>query len=584
MQHLTQSYVPPLTPREEFRRASFHAFREQNPYKLLQLLQKHSEDQELLRSIPATWMSELFHLLDSDRFLEPIQALHANMSHIATHFINVRPLRPMLEEYAALLNRLAHQRWSLGGHLGLSDYAVLLKSAGAAGENYFVDRLWAGLQRDRYIPDGACYSHLATAKGQGGLMFPDLNYMVRVQKHAVRERRAQLNPESPVVRRGWAARKRAKVVQIFEEMTKSGIRSDEKTLCTMMRAMAREGDVEGMSWVLKTFWNVDVTMLLEQPEKTPEPVKEYGKDSPLHPTGELLYSLAYGFGANNDVSTAFRLVDFVAREYRLTIPIRVWTELIAWTLVVSRPRYDADKTYLAGKLPLATIDALWQLMVAEPYKVKPTMTMYNHQTAGLFLRTMTFKMMEHMREGRKLYEESVEQFRKSQRKLEVVEELHKQGVTLHVPELTLEQARRDLELARLTKARDHRLLWRWGRFALRANRRFHGYNNHFECRHLPSIIAEWREFLPVEFYYRLNCGIGGYVWIHNNSVQGQTQEEKPEYDLITLEPTVQQSTLVDAEDGADEDAGWIEEAEKESERHELQRQEIATRNSLAADH
>ncbi|KAI9887253.1 MAG: hypothetical protein M1823_000924 [Watsoniomyces obsoletus] len=602
---LPRKHVPrpvTVTPLEEFRRASSIAFQQQNPHKLLRLLRNHSKDEEFLRSIPATWMSELFHLLDSDRFLGPIRDLHANMSLIATKYINVQPLRPMLEEYAGLLDTLTQQRWKLGCHLSLSDYAILLKSAGASGQDYLVDRLWAGLQRDRYVPDGACLNHLASAKGQAGLMFPEFNYMVRVQKHETKERATLEDPKSKAALDGWAAQKRAKVVRIFEEMMKNGIRSDEKFLCTMMRAMATEADVEGMGWVLKSVWNVDVTMLLEQPDGIPEPVKKHEKDSPLHPSDELLYTLAYGFGANNDVSTAFRLVDFVAREYHLTIPLRVWSELLSWTLVLSRPRYDADRTFSVGKLPLSTIDALWKLMIAEPYNVKPTMTMYNHQIAGLFLRGMTYQMMEHMREGRKLYEKSLEEFRKAQRKLELVKGLHRRGVKLHIPGLTLDRVRRDLELARLTKARDHRILWRWGRFALRATSRFHGWNNHYERRELPNIIAEWRELLPVEFFYKLNCGIeergggrggggGGYVWIHNNSLRGQTQMEHPEYDLITLKPRIEERSsggggfdVGDNEDeDEDEDAEWIEDAEKEYERQEGERREIAARNSLAGD-
>ena len=516
------------------RRAALDAFRQRDPHELLHIFEDLLRDEQMIASVPSTSISELFRLLEPDHFLVPFRDVHEDLAGKLVRWLQVQRIGSIFRKYFSIVERAAALRRRSGKPFALTDFAFFLHCASAVGDGAAADMFWTTLKESGLNPDTTCFNHYMAAKCWAGLFSPRYRQRLRVQYYMSEERWRQREDSMPL--KNWPLRRQHSVAQIYEDMMTQGIIGDEQTFSTLIMATAREGDLESVGWILRSCWNVDVARLMESDGPPPEPVKHYPNDAPLHPGPDLLFAVANAYGANNDVSTAFRLVDHISRQYEIEIPLKVWSELLEWTYVLSIPRDvepDWERYYLAGALPTTTIKDFWLVMTEEPYHVKPTMTMLNYHVRGLNFRRSPDQTLENIKLGRELYRESVAAFERAQRRLDLLERLAAHGIHFNTPEMSLRRARRDLELARLTKARDHRWLWAFANMPLMSGKYFHGSRGtRYERTALPNAIAELSEFMKDEIRFK---STGGWVQM-NNGLRGDRLEEYPEYDVVTLKP------------------------------------------------
>ena len=517
------------------RRAALDAFRQRNPHELLRIFEDLLGDEQMIASVPSTSISELFRLLEPDHFLVPFRDVHEDLTGKWVRWLHLQPIGSIFRKYFSIVERVAALRRRSGKPFGLTDFTFFLDCASAVGDGAAADMFWTTLKETGLNPDTTSFNHYMAAKCWAGLFSTRYRQRLRVQYYLSEERWRQRDDNMPL--KNWPLRRKHSVARIYEEMIAQGIVGDERTFSTLIMATAREGDLESIGWILKSCWNIDVAKLTE-PDRAPppEPVRHYAKDSPLHPGPDLLFAVANAYGANNDVSTAFRLVDHLSRQYDIEIPSKVWSELLEWTYVLSIPRQvdpDRERYYLAGALPTTTIKDFWLMMTQEPYHVKPTMTMLNYHVRGLNFRRSPDQTLENIKIGRDLYRRSVETFERAQRRLQLLDLLASHGIHFNTPEMSIRRARRDLELARLTKARDHRWLSAFANMPLISGKYFHGtVGTRYERKALPDAIAELSEFMTDEIRFKSTAG-----WVQmNNGLRGDRLEECPEYDLVTLKP------------------------------------------------
>lgn len=159
----------------------------------------------------------------------------------------------------------------------------------------------------------------------------------------------------------------------FKELVAQGLAGDEVTFTNLMTAMGRENDIAGAKSILKSVYNVDVDLLLAIDEEELETPTFYEEDSPLRPSSRLLFTVAHVFGSNNEIAIAFKLVDFISRNYNLEIPFDVWVQLYEWAFVLQLKRMGVQRRQGLdiGKIPPEVLDNLWDVMTDEPHNVEP---------------------------------------------------------------------------------------------------------------------------------------------------------------------------------------------------------------------
>lgn len=478
-----------------------YALRLQNPDKLLQAFFECSADKALIRSIPDTTFGEILKLLRPANLIEPYKAVHKDLSATSVKLFRLQPIEETFESYFQTVRAVVDLRRQTGSRLNLADYTLLLDCARALGDGLAADNIWSELKRDGVNPDTTCYNHYMSAKCWSGLFQPSLRLRTRVHNFLTRI----TGTLSWRYRREHRSGKQV-ILRAYEDMVSRGLFGDRTTFTLLITAMARGGDVTGMKSVLKNVWNIDTDKIME-PEGELEPVKHFPKDSPLLPTSELLFALAHGFGINSDIPTALRLVDYVSRSYDIPIPIAVWEELFAWTFSLSVPRYGSrvsDKADMQ-RLPITSMQSLWQVMTGEPYNIKPTMSMYDRYIRNLFQRSKVGEALRRMEEGRILFKNSVRVFRRAWRELELAKSVADRGIEIPITEVTMGHLQRKVENARLVKIRDLIFIRRWVRKMLRSPKFLSA--NDWERRGLPMEMRKWEPFLPRRIKYRSSGGV-----------------------------------------------------------------------------
>ncbi|KZF26686.1 hypothetical protein L228DRAFT_243190 [Xylona heveae TC161] len=512
----TISQPAPLSAKDKV----FYALRNKQHKTLLKVFLEASKDEQFIQSIPPATLTEILRMLDPDYFVEPIKELHEDLSTAYVRLLGIKPLDVEVSEYMRSIRRLTRIRRRANHPLDLTDYTFLLKCARAVGDSEAADGIWLDMMRDKVQPNTTCYNYYLAARCWAGHAHAGRRHKLRVMPYNMAMRQtAEPLPgfEGFRVKRQGI---RSTVFQMFNEMVQQGVQGDERTFTLLMTAMGREGDMDGVKSVLKKAWNVDVDALLKAAdESTLAPVVPLDKaTSALYPGDDLLFAIAHIFGSNNDIPTAIRLVDYIARQYEIDIPLRVWAQLFEWTFVLSTPRsgerrHDGPQI---GQLPLASVSQLWETMTSPPYNVRPNVPMYNRYVKNLYHRQMLGQMLARMEEGIELYSRSVKQFRRASnkyRKTVVAVRGSRNGQSRaqrkqaeQESSLPIESLRFHYEMSRLVRSRNHQMVRRWMRLLLGGRRWSAGPNNAWERTVLPDIIEKWRSFMPERIEYNTSGG------------------------------------------------------------------------------
>jgi hypothetical protein len=359
------------------------------------------DEEELIRlwkKIPPTTFSEILRCLDPDHFLGEYQDKYRGITPQDAKLLGIPASSyPTYHQFSQqFLQEIMHiisARMQVTA-LTLADYSYLLKCARATGNLEAATSIWAHLQAgdNEAKPNVECYNHYLGVKCWSETTHPGSVYSGRVIERNSAPRKWGV---PPVWSQGHRTSPRPGIIKkeilaLFQEMVSSGLSGDETTFCYMMVTFARTRDMLGIEAILKRVWGVDVQALLISENLEP-PAKKYSPDSPLHPTAQLLFTIAHAYGMNNEIPTALRLLDYVSRQYSIALDHDVAMELMGWTYTLShnhghtkRWLWNTQQVNPGGPFPIAPEDFtvtflpkiavanLYYTIIAEPYNIKPT--------------------------------------------------------------------------------------------------------------------------------------------------------------------------------------------------------------------
>lgn len=495
------------------RRDFYEALQTGGSHALMNALPKNpGELAFLLRRLPPNIFSEVLRLLNPKHFIERYEEFHKEVGPRMSVILGLADInrggywkfsKMFLEQASHIVEaRMAHWTPTLG------DYKYLLKCARAIGDLDAARSVWAVSAGNSEVHlDTECYNHIFATYCLDQELYNDMRrYRLRILPNNVEPRKWDMVPVALASHRiGGANGIKSAVSQLFQRMIASGVAGDAETFGYLLIAMAREGDMESAKSILMSVWEIDVEKILAD---GPEPaVKAYQQGSPFYPTDQLLYTIAHCYGTNNQVPNALVLVDYVSRQYSITISHTTWNELLQWAFVSARP---ADKYMYKGELrddgqntptlPPSAVSGIWTTMISEPYNVKPTMEMYNRFIINLIHRKRFGEAQEHIRAAHDEY--VVPHLRNLSHltaKLNASTPITSPGV--------VNKRLDDVVFARLRVKRNHLYMRHWLRRLIKIGSYNMKRDVDWQAVNMPNIVQEWRIFLPETQTYSIATGI-----------------------------------------------------------------------------
>ena len=327
----------------------------------------------------------VFSLIDSNYFVQPFKDLYRYVKPSLLTGPNeiriIRRLERQLGSFTRNLARIVQRRKNAGHRLDVCVYRHLLACAAALADTSMADIVWEELLSQADVkPDQACYAYLMETK-----CWKDSWHKKKQFKFRVTPGPKDNHPHQDVIEAGQSSAKslRQDIIGIFQQMVhESKIDGDEHVFCSLITAMGREGDMEGVSSILKSVWHIDVGLMREVDEEELETPLHYEADSPLRPTNRLLFTIAHIFGANNDIDTAIRLVDYLSRQYDLRIQREVWQQLLEWAYVLSKRSTTPNRRDL-GAISTELFERVWLMMTCNTHSVQPDIVLQSYRSLSM---------------------------------------------------------------------------------------------------------------------------------------------------------------------------------------------------------
>jgi hypothetical protein len=485
-----------------------------------------SNDIDYIQKLPNDTFSRILAVLQPRNFIHKLASAHVEIGEVMQKFLGTRSMRDIALEYSQLVQEITALRRSGGVGLTLSDYEVLLRGARDLGNRMLSGAIWKQLHLDGHKADIACYNHF-----MAGFVFNEAHNTISRHKlrvtpiHMLGRAVKTVSRELLAFRVGEYGVKR-QVSAIFRDLLDNGTPPNEESYRIVITAAAREGGVDMVKSILQRVWNIQVDAIMDGADESGLQPKAYPPSAALHPSEALLFTIAHAFSINNEIPTALRLVDFVARHYNLPINHETWEQLFEWTFVLSCPRTHAkgktDGTRV-GQLPKQSVLNLWNTMRGEPYLINPTMGMYNHLIANLFHRDMSTRIVEKIGEGLELYEQSRT---KANNDFENLKTAIISSSTNPEAAAAVEAARLRYESSDLIGRRNRFWVKRWMRLllgSLRAPSMIE--EGDLTLREIPRLLWHWRDFAPTRVRYFSLTGLVEFDVRTEREIE-RTQERK----------------------------------------------------------
>ena len=362
--------------------------KEENPERLLFALVHSSAGIDFIRNADDALFTSTLCTIDPDRLLGPFKDAHRDVTRSLSEdptYRWVRSLQSRLDSFAHAIDGIVTTRTGSGHRLSLDVYKYLLKCARIMDDGVLARHIVTGMMpEDGILSDLQCYNDYMEA-----LNWTDASglsrHRLRVLPRLLRMRASNHPPKelsghrvSSPARKDFGIRHEA--LEAFQSLISQGLHGDETTFTNLMVAMAREGDVAGVKSILKSVWNIDVDLLAKFDEEEIESPTFYESGTPLRPSERLLFTVAHAFGINNDVAQGAFLIDYISRNYDLTISERVWRELYERSLVLSLQRkgrgsQQRRQEQTTGAISPEFPEHLFRRMTDEPYNLVPDVAM-----------------------------------------------------------------------------------------------------------------------------------------------------------------------------------------------------------------
>ena len=460
-----------------------------------------AHDMDFLGSIPAPVFSRILQLLEPSQFVAKLGNAHIELSTAMAGKMNIAPMREVAFEYNKTLLRVLKDR-RMTGHLPtIEDYTLLLRSARSLGSHKMATIVWRSLLKDGLRPNTQCFNYYMASIVWNGVHSAGSRQKVRVIPFNMLARSATYRSSRHMNYRIGDGGVKEDTMKAFGEMLAFGAVADHESFQTLITACARDGDIETVKAILQRVWGINVQAIMDGKDESTITPKTFSDHSPIRPQPSLLFALAHAFGINNDVASALRVVDFVARHYDLEITSETWAQLFEWTYVLAEKRHP-EAAENVGKIPIGSVLSLWNTMTGAPYFIKPTLGMYSRLIGNLTDRAWTSKIIEVMHEALPLHVADDQAANNARRRLAAA---IKRG---NSDDGSIEVARQEWEYTRLICRRNNFWLRRWVRqvlTSLNIRNVFDGGKERF-LDMLPQFLWDWRPYAPKEVRYETASG------------------------------------------------------------------------------
>ncbi|KAI5368002.1 Putative ATPase expression protein 2 [Septoria linicola] len=459
-------------------------------------------DMDFIASIADDTFSEILRVLEPSSFVAKLGTAHIELSSALAESMHIAPMRDVAFEYNKVLLRILRYRRGTGKLPRLEDYELLLRSARLLGSYKMATIVWRSLHSDGLKPSTKCFNYYMASLVWNGAHSAGGRHKVRVIPFNMMARSAKSRRSRFGAYRIGERGVKEDTMRVFGEMLAFGAVADHDSFQTLITACAREGDINTVKAILQRVWSIDVQAIMDgKDEDTITPIS-FSENSPLRPQSSLLFALAHAFGVNNDVPSALRVVDFVARHYDLEITTETWNQLFEWTFVLAEERtHDVPES--VGKLPSQSVLSLWKTMTGAPYFIKPNLGMYTRLISNLCYRSSSYStvIVDMMNEALPLVNKDAQAAARSRRRLAAaIKESQSAGA--------IEEARREWEYASLIKRRNTFWARRWVRNLLTAinSRNIMSAAKHQQLLELPRLLWDWRKYAPTSVHYESATG------------------------------------------------------------------------------
>ncbi len=493
--------------------------RQAHPERILYGLLSTIEGRRFVVQAPAKTFEAALCSIDPWYLIEPFKDVYRYVKpSLATQprYRWVRAIEERLNLLAEQINEIISLRRSAGHQLTKDVCGHLLHCARVLGNGPMARQVWQimipeeGLQNDLDVHAYNCY---VEAICWSNAFSKNEQWRFRVTPRVQKIRGGNNPPPDLSGYRTGPLGLRHETLVNFRRMVGQKLEGDEETFTNLIIAMGREGDIAGAKSILKSVYNIDVDLLLEVDEEEVETPTFYESESPLRPSARLLYTIAHCFGSNNDIELAFKLIDFVSRQYDLRIPFNVWMHLFDWAFVLSLRRSGAKKKQgqAVGQVEQFLIDTLWTEMTDAPHNIKPDVVMHILRAQSLRDRNLLRESLESIQSAKKLFEERRgEAELLGKELLAFTDQILTQRDTnpLQVVPAEWFNIRRQFVLSSIIEDRDLQLLIVTVRLIFNKHHwSEHGRPKGWERRRLPGIISDFTEYLPNTLAYRTRGGL-----------------------------------------------------------------------------
>lgn len=463
------------------------------PETLMKAMIVASDDSVFIKSIPDNTFAEIIALIQPKKFLSRISSVHVDISPGLAEQMNVTSVDELISDYLRMMVDILGKQRSVGKHLNITDYELLLSITDWTGSKALAGRLWALMTKvDHITPNVVCYNHYLAAIVNNERHNAKARHHQRITPFATAARsKSKLGASFVAYRHGEGGIKEV-IMSKYGEMVNQKISLNETTYCIIILGVARGGGLDMVKSVLKRIWSIDVNDLMSE---TPKSTAQHSgapiaRDSPLYPTGALLHAIAHAFSINNDIPAALRVVDCFSHTYNIPIPLHVWKELFAFTFVLSVPRTKSKKV---GQLPKQGLLRMWDTMVNEPYNVRPTLAMYDQLIKGLFYMQRVPDMWKYIQEACEKADNAAKNAERANARLELA--THEASIG-SFRNCSTEKLEREVQYHNLLLKRIYYWKQRWLRLLLASMRSWQKVDRdlHWSTVVMPTIILEMQQF------------------------------------------------------------------------------------------
>ena len=499
------------------------ALLQEDPQSLLPAFFAASERPDYLRSLSQTTFGEIIRMLDLKHSVDPYKRVHRDLhnSHIKMLGDGTPQVIALFSRYSGSIQDLMSRWGEAGRNVGITEYKALLNVARAVGDGKMARLVMKAMRRQELEMDTECYNYYFEARcwsnaynsiERGKLRVIPAHWALRLLR-----KRTRSIPKGFRGHRTGRKGIKIEILRYFKTMVDSGILPDVDTYRHLMVATARDGDASDIEPIIRKVWGVDVDDVSDNHDIR----HSLSRDSPLYPTEDLLFTIAHIYGINNDIPRALRIVDIFSRKYTVKINRETWAHLLENTFVLAS--YHSRRPNLGGaslgKLPWEAVENLWNIMVSEPYNIKPSISMWNRRIKSIASRQRLDDMLRAIRTCLKFPFEVFPPNRDSIKAEPSQETFASNGEAAlpessPLPRSTLAAQGQSMELEKLYKYRNFIMISHWVQLLFSGDRwgKFPEHRLQWQRTGLPNAVAEFWQFRPPGgIAYKIESGRIGYL-------------------------------------------------------------------------